>query len=360
MPDDLPLLSIIIPAYNEEANLPTLFARVGAVADGLTERCRVEMIVLDNCSRDQTGRIATEQCARDSRWKYLRYSRNFGAEASLLAGLDFASGDAVVNLFSDLQDPPELIPQMLTEWEKGADVVYGVVRERNDSSKLKTVGAKMAYILINALADCKIPPNATDFRLMDRKVVLALRTLREPDRYMRGLVHWVGFDQRPVTYDRALRVGGKSNGTLIYCIKFAIHAIICFSSKPMDLAMISGAVLTISSLLLGMLYTALFFARPAFLNPPPPGVTTLLLLTLFSLGIQSLFLGIIGEYVGRIYNQGKGRPIYIADKTVGFRAADLPMPSRTRGAAEKEAAFEDEPGLAETATAARDGFTRVA
>ncbi len=320
----LPLLSLIVPAYNEEANLPMLFERVGAVIDGLRERCRCEVVLLDNCSRDRTGEIAIAQCARDPRWKYVRYSRNFGAEGSLLAGLDFARGDAAINLFSDLQDPPELIPQMLDGWENGADVVYGVVRERNDSSRLKTLGAKLAYKLINALADCKIPPNATDFRLMDRKVILALRALREPDRYMRGLVHWVGFQQRPLPYDRSLRVGGKSSANLLYCVKFAVHAIICFSSRPMDLAMIIGFVLTGISVLCAGLYGLFFFIRPAFLNPPPPGVTTMLLLLLFSLGVQSLFLGIIGEYVGRIYNQGKNRPIYIADQTIGFDdAADI-------------------------------------
>lgn len=316
----LPLLSIIIPAYNEARNLPVLFERIGAVADGLRERCRSEMILLDNGSHDDTGEVAAAQCARDPRWKYVRYSRNFGVEASLLAGLDFAEGDAVVNLFSDLQDPPELIPQMLEMWQAGAQVVYGVVRERNDSSALKTIGAKIAYRLIEAMAECKIPPNATDFRLMDREVVLSLRTLREPDRYMRGLVHWVGFDQRPISYDRARRREGQSSANLIYCVKFALHAIVCFSSKPMHFAMTSGFALTAISLLLGALYTLLYFVRPAFLSPPPPGLTTALLLLLFSLGIQSLFLGIIGEYVGRIYNQGKGRPLYIVNRKIGFDA----------------------------------------
>lgn len=316
-----PLLSFIIPAYNEEGNLPTLFERVSAVADSLRGRCRCEMIVLDNGSRDRTPEMAAAQCARDARWRYVRYTRNFGAEASLLAGLDFAEGDAVVNLFSDLQDPPELIPRMLDEWERGAQVVYGVVQERNDSSFLKTLGARLAYKLIAALAEVRIPPNATDFRLMDRQVVLSLRALREPDRYMRGLVHWVGFDQRPIPYDRAARKEGRSSANLIYCIKFALHAIACFSSKPMHFAMITGFALTGLSLVLAALYVILFFARPVFLQPPPPGLTTVLLLSLFSLGIQSLFLGIIGEYVGRVYNQGKGRPVYLVDRTIGFEAS---------------------------------------
>lgn len=312
----LPLLSVIIPAYNEEGNLPTLFERVGAVADGLRERCRCEMIILDNGSRDRTPELTAAQCARDPRWRYVRYARNFGAEASLLAGLDFAEGDVAVNLFSDLQDPPELIPRMLDEWEWGAQVVYGVVQERNDSSFLKTLGARIAYRLIAAMAEVRIPPNATDFRLMDRQVILALRALREPDRYMRGLVHWVGFDQRPIPYDRAARREGRSTANLVYCVKFALHAIVCFSAKPMHFAMISGFALTALSLFLAALYALLSFVRPAFLLAPPPGLTTVLLLVLFSLGIQSLFLGIIGEYVGRIYNQGKGRPIYLVDRTI--------------------------------------------
>lgn len=311
MNNALPLISIVIPAYNEEENLPVLFQRVDAMAAGLTNICRLEMIILDNRSEDRTREIARGQCARDARWKYARYSRNFGAEASLLAGLDLASGDAVITLFSDLQDPPELIPQMIAKWQAGAEVVYGVVQERNDSSFLKTLGAKVAYRLINLLTDCRIPENATDFRLLDRSVVQVLRGMREPDRYLRGLVHWVGFRQDFFVYDRAKRQAGDSSASFIYCVKFALHAIVCFSAKPMHLAMLFGLFLTTTSLLLTIAYTILYFVRPVFLTAPPPGVTTIILLALFILGVNSLFLGIIGEYVGRIYNQGKQRPLYL-------------------------------------------------
>lgn len=311
MNPELPLISIIMPAYNEEASLPRLFARVGAVADQLKASYEFELILLDNCSNDRTREIARAHCGVDVRWKYLRYSRNFGAEASLLAGLDVARGEAVINLFSDLQDPPELIPQMLEIWRQGAGVVSGIVRERNDSSYLKTLGAKLAYKLIYLLAECKIPENATDFRLMDRSVVNVLRQLREPDRYMRGLVHWVGFRQEHLLYDRAKRETGSSSANLIYCIKFALHAIVCFSSKPMHLAMLFGVFLTSTSGLLGLFYLGVHWLKPSFLNAPPAGVTTVILLILFILGFNSLFLGIIGEYVGRIYNQGKHRPLYI-------------------------------------------------
>lgn len=274
--------------------------------------------MLDNASTDRTGALAKRQCQQDSRWKYLRYSRNFGAEASMLAGLDHASGDAVINVFSDLQDPPELIPQMLAKWESGADVVYGVLRTRNDASYLKTIGARIAYKLIRRLADTTIPENATDFRLLDRKVVDALRQLREPDRYLRGLVHWLGFRTDHFVYDRAKRQHGQSSANVWYCFKFTLQAIICFSSKPMHLAMYLGVTLTSSATGLALLYFALYFIRPAFLTPPPPGLTTVLLLSLFSIGINALLLGIIGEYIGKIYNQGKQRPLYIIAESIGL------------------------------------------
>lgn len=312
-----PLVSIIIPAYNEEKNLPAVFERVNAVTR-LVESHDFELIVLDNFSTDGTQALALAQCESDARWKYVRYSRNFGAEASLLAGLDLANGDAVINLFSDLQDPPEQIPQMLEKWAAGNDVVYGIVKERNDSSILKTIGARLAYKLINFLAECNIPENATDFRLLDRKVVLTLRQLRESDRYMRGLVHWVGYRQVGFEYNRAKRLGGRSSANLLYCIKFALHAVVCFSSKPMDISMLFGIFLTTASMLLGMVYFILYFVRPSFLAPPPPGMTTLILLALFMIGANSLFIGIIGEYVGRIYRQSKGRPIYIVDQRVNL------------------------------------------
>ena len=202
------LISIILPAYNEEANLPSAFMRINAVAQSLSEAYDFEMIVLDNASTDRTGAIAKAHCEADPRWKYLAYSRNFGAEASMLAGLDHAKGDAVINVFSDMQDPPELIPEMVHRWERGAQMVYGVLRERNDYSILKTIGAKIAYKLIRWFADTNIPENATDFRLMDRVVVDAVCQMREPDRYLRGLVHWLGFKVDSFQFDRAKREGG--------------------------------------------------------------------------------------------------------------------------------------------------------
>lgn len=310
-------ITILLPAYNEEANLPEAIRRVSCIAMQLEANYIFEFIVLDNASRDRTGVIGKAQCAADPRWKYICYSRNFGAEASLLAGLDHAAGDAVITVFSDLQDPPEKIPEMIRLWEAGNEVVYGIVQDRSDGSLLKTIGARVAYKFISQLSDCDIPANATDFRLLDRRVVNILRQMREPDRYLRGLVHWVGFRQADFTYDRAPRFAGRSSVNLMFCIQFALHAIVCFSARPLDFSIFFGAIFTAASFLLSLIYICLRIFPLDFVPHAPPGITTIFLLVLFTLGTQSMFLGIIGQYVGRIYNQGKLRPLYIISTCIG-------------------------------------------
>ena len=311
-------LSIICPAYNEEHNLPRLYDRVTALFKEALAAYDYEVIILDNCSGDGTREKAMEICAADKRWKYLRYSRNFGFDPSITAGLDHAEGDAVITLLSDLQDPPEMIPDFVRKWEEGAEVVNGVVRERNDNSWIKSLGAVLSYKLIYHLSETKITPGATEFRLLDRKVVLALRQLREPDRYLRGLVNWVGFRRVLVPYDRAPREGGESSAGLIFCIRYALNAIFCFSAKPLQLSTYFGILVTFVSLLLALLYLFVYFFRPEFATLPPPGISTVVLLMLFGIGMQSFFLGLIGEYLARVYNQGKGRVLYIVSEKVGF------------------------------------------
>ena len=306
-----PLISITIPACNEAANLPILRDRLLATLVPLEAKYDFEIILLDNASTDATREVALAIAAGDSRIRYVRYTRNFGFEASLLAGIDLARGVAAINMVSDLQDPPELIPSLIAKWEEGFEVVYGQVRERNDSSRLKTLGAHTAYWLIERLTECKIKANATDYRLLDRRVITSLQQLREPHRYMRGLVHWVGYKSAGVPYDRAPRKRGNSHGNISYCIKFAFHAIFCFSAKPLHFATWFGLVITVLSGLLALLYVILYFAKFSVFAAPPAGITTIFLLVLFSIGFNSLFLGIIGEYVGRIFEQGKARPVYI-------------------------------------------------
>ncbi len=327
------LLSIIIPAYNEEGNIEEIHERVTRLFERELADYDYEAIILDNASTDGTPERARVLCSRDTRWKYLRYSRNFGFDASLTAGLDHARGDAVITLLSDLQDPPELIPQFVREWEQGALVVNGVVRRREDASRLKTLGADIAYWLIHHLSETKIPPGATDFRLLDHRVVEALRRLREPDRYLRGLVHWVGFERKLLPYDRQPRKHGRSSAGLIFCLQYAWNAIVSFSAKPLQIATYFGLAITLLSAVLAVLYLFIYFVRPDFATLPPPGISTLLLLILFGIGTQSLFLGLIGEYLARIYNQGKNRQLYIVAESTGFdtRPAHIQAPGSPPG-----------------------------
>jgi polyisoprenyl-phosphate glycosyltransferase len=323
------LLSILVPAFNEEENLPLLFPRLTQILGTLPAHIDYEVIVLDNASTDRTPVIAREFCERDRRWKWLRYSRNFGVEASMMAGMDHASGDAVVLLFSDLQDPPELIPEFVGRWEEGFEVVVGVLQRRSDYRILKTIGAKIAYWLIYKLSDCKIPSNATDFRLLDRKVVDALKLLREPDRYLRGLVHWIGFRRSYVPYDRAPRRGGRSTAGIWYSVRLAVNAILCFSAKPLRLATFLGGFVAAASFAYAIFAFAVHFLHLSFMPVPAPGITTILLLVSFFIGFNTMFLGIIGEYLGRIYNQGKNRPLYLIDEQINVyhekaKASDVP------------------------------------
>jgi len=312
------LLSILVPAFNEEENLPLVFPRLTQILGTLPAHIDYEVIVLDNASTDRTPIIARKFCETNRRWKLLRYSRDFGFESSVVAGLDHARGDAVVLLASDLQDPPELIPEFVRRWEEGFEVVGGILQKRRDYRVLKTIGAKIAYWLIYTLSDCKIPPNATDFRLLDRKVVDALKRLREPDRYLRGLVHWVGFRRFYIPYDRAARSGGRSTAGVWFCVRYALNAMLCFSTKPLRLATFFGGFVVVGSFAYALFAFAVHFLRISFIPVAPPGITTIVLLISFFLGFNTMFLGIIGEYIARIYNQGKNRPLYLVDEQMNF------------------------------------------
>ena len=303
-------ISILVPAYNEAGNLPRLHARLVPVMAQLANY-QFEVIILDNCSEDETRAVALGLCQADPRLRYVRYSRNFGYHASLACGYDEAQGDAVLVLVGDLQEPPEMLPEMVRQWEAGADVVCGVLRTRNDHTWVKSLGARIAYRLIYWLTDCKIPPDATDFRLVDRQVADALRQMREPDRYLRGLVHWVGFKQAFFPYDRESRSYGQSNWGVWASVKMAMHAILCFSSKPLRLMTYFGLLVTCGAAMLTAVYLGLYWLAPSWVRLPAPGVMTLCVLVLFMIGLNAVFLGVIGEYVGRIYDQGKGRPLYL-------------------------------------------------
>lgn len=313
------LVTIVIPVYNEEKNLGEVYRRVSDVIAKLPSY-KFEVLMIDNGSTDQSRLRCLEFATRDPRWKYLRFTRNFGIETSFFAGATYASGDALIYLFSDLQDPPEAIPSMLAKWEQGNDVVYGVLTKRSDQNILKTWGASVAYRLIFMLSDVTIPINATDFRLLSRPVIETIKNCQERVRYMRGLSHWAGFKQTSFEFERAPRKYGKSNATLWWCIKYAVSAMVSFSNKPLRLASFVGVTTTIMSLIGAVGYIALtILTRNGYssITPPPPGWTTIVLLIFFFGGIQCLFLGVVGEYLSQINTESKGRPHWVIGEVVG-------------------------------------------
>lgn len=314
-------VTIVVPVYNEERSLPELFERVSRVIISLPGY-DFTVLQINNGSSDGSERLCLSFCERDPRWKYVCFSRNFGIEASFFAGAYYAVGDALIYLFSDLQDPPEKIPEMIAKWEEGNDVVFGVLTKRQDSQMFKSAGAFLAYRLIFMLSDVAIPVNGTDFRLLSRPVIEVLKSCRERTRYMRGITHWSGFRQASFEFERAPRKHGLSNAGLMFCVRYAFNAILSFSAKPLRLASFVGIGATGLSIVGALVYVLhLVLTRQGWnygIIPPPPGWTTLVLLMLFFGGIQCLFLGILGEYLAQVQSEAKGRPPWVVARHFGF------------------------------------------
>lgn len=320
-----PRISIVAPAYNEEEVLPEFYRRVRDVMDALGEPW--ELILVNDGSQDNTLAVMRELHAKDPRVKVISFSRNFGHQLAITAGLDYAQGDAVVIIDADLQDPPEVIPELVEKWREGYDVVYAVRKERHGESWFKEWTAKLFYRLIYRITDVDIPKDTGDFRLMDRKVVNVLRTMRERSRFMRGLSVWVGFKQTGVYYVREPRFAGETKYPLRKMLKFALDAITSFSYVPLQLATYFGFAIALLSLvaMIVAVYLRLSTGRALL------GQATTLVAVLFLGGIQLIFLGIIGEYLGRIYDEVKARPLYIVAETFGFedrgpRVRTVPSP----------------------------------
>ncbi len=307
-----PRFSIVAPAFNEEEVLPEFYRRVREVMDSLGEPW--ELILVNDGSRDNTLAVMRELHEKDPRVKIISFSRNFGHQIAITAGIDYAEGDAVIIIDADLQDPPEVIPDLIEKWREGYDVVYAIRRERKGESWFKEWTAKLFYRLIYRITDVDIPKDTGDFRLMDRKVVEALRTMRERSRFMRGLSVWVGFKQTGVYYVREPRFAGETKYPLRKMLKFALDAITSFSYVPLQLATYVGFMIAIVSMLAMLIAVYLRLATGRALL----GQATTLVAVLFLGGIQLIFLGIIGEYLGRIYDEVKARPLYIVAETLGF------------------------------------------
>ena len=309
-----PLISIVVPALNEESNIPRLEQELLAAVDPLPYL--FEFIVIDNGSSDLTGELVKDICARDSRWKYLRFSRNFTVEMSITAGYHYSSGDAIVVLYSDLQDPPHVISRFIEKWQEGFDVVYGERSVRPGDPAWRNAAAKISYRVIGWFSDVPIPNDAGDFRLISRSVRDALEQCPEQNRYLRGLIAWLGFKQIGVTYERAPRMAGKSKAPLLDLIFFAFNAITSFSLRPLRLFTLMGVLMLLVSMIAAIVYAVLWFTVSA-----PPGITTIIVLLFAAIGINSIGIGLLGEYVGRTYAESKRRPLYVVQEAVGIEPA---------------------------------------
>lgn len=305
-------LSIVVPVHNEAEALPHLFRRLDDVlrAEGIS----YEIICVDDGSTDNTVEVLKQAGRKDPRIKTLVLSRNFGKEAALTAGLDAARGDAVVPMDADLQDPPEIIPKFLEHWRSGYDVVYAVRSDRGRDAWLKRSSSRGFYRVMHRLAGIEIPDNAGDFRLMDRRVVEAIRGLRERNRFMKGIFAWVGFPAVAVEYARPERVAGTTKFSYWRLWNFAIDGITGFSTLPLRLAGYVGLLVA----LLSLAYAAWLVVRTLVWGIDVPGYASVMVAVLFIGGVQMIMLGIIGEYLGRVFQETKGRPLYVVADRLGF------------------------------------------
>lgn len=310
------LLSVVVPCFNEEAVIQETHRRLGAVLNDLSAM-DYEIVYVDDGSRDRTPLLLQQLQAADRRVRVVQFSRNFGHQIAVTAGVEHSAGDAVVLIDADLQDPPEIIHEMVRRWQEGYDVAYGVRTDRPGESAFKLATAKGFYRFINKMSETEIPLDTGDFRLMSRKVVSALEAMPERDRFVRGMVSWVGFRQVGVPYRRDARLAGESKYPLLKMVRFALDGITSFSVQPLRAATWFG--FAVSGLaLVGIVYA---LVNRLFTDDWVTGWTAMFIMVLFLGGVQLLSLGVIGEYIGRIYGEAKRRPLYLVAERYGFQRA---------------------------------------
>jgi glycosyltransferase involved in cell wall biosynthesis len=307
-----PTISIIVPAYNEQDNIKPLIEAVGRVM----KKFSWNILFIDDGSSDGTLDILKAQSAKSDRVCYISFSRNFGHQAALRAGLKYAQGDAVISMDADMQHPPELLPKLIAEWEDGGQVVYTIREDGDELGFLKRITSKLFYKIINFLSDLNIQNGAADFRLLDRKIVTIINEEREADLFLRGYIDWLGFKQVGIPYKPAPRYSGTSKYSFKKMFSFATHGITQFSIKPLRLAfLLSSAAFSLS--VAYVIYAAwIALVR----NTAVPGWLSLVILFVFMQGVQFLLLGLMGEYLGRTFMQTKHRPEFIINETNRFNA----------------------------------------
>ena len=308
-------VSVVIPMYYEEEVANECYNKVSSILKNL-ENYDYEIIFVNDGSKDKTLEILEDVAKKDEKTKVISFSRNFGHQAAVTAGLKEVTGDAIVIIDADLQDPPELIPDMLKLWEQGNEVIYGKRKTRKGESHFKLLTAKMFYKTLNALSDVEIPKDTGDFRLVDRKVVDVVNSLPEHNKFLRGLFSWVGFKQIPYEYERQERFAGKTKYPLKKMLKLASDGIISFSNKPIKLVGALGMFSIVVSILL-LIYAIISYIFK--LNNLSAGWTSIIVAITFFAGVQLLSLWVISEYIGRIYDEAKGRPQYIIDKKINIK-----------------------------------------
>lgn len=312
MTDARPRYSVVIPVHDEADVLPALYERLRAVLDGLDGDW--ELVLVDDGSRDGSYALMVELHAADPRVRVLRFSRNFGHQIALTAGLDKARGDAVITMDGDLQHPPETIPELVARWREGNEIVYGVMTEATGESWFKRTTSRWFYRLLRRLTDVEMPAAAGDFRLVDRSALEAFTALRETNRYIRGMFSWIGYRQAGVPYVCAPRPGGRSKYTPRRMLKLASDAIVGFSTLPLRLALNLGFAVSFLAIVFGLSALATKLAGGFAV----PGWASIMILVGLVGGIQLIVVGVIGEYIGRIYDEVKQRPLYLVSASHGF------------------------------------------
>lgn len=305
-------ISILIPAYNEQEVLEHLYQRLGKLAND-NKSYEFEFLFADDGSRDKTLEIIKDYAKDDKRVKYVSLSRNFGKEIGMIAGLDHVTGDATVIIDADLQDPPELIPKMIKFWEEGYDDVYAKRSSREGETWIKMLTANGYYWVLNKMTTgqlIKIPRNTGDFRLLDKRCVEALKQLRESERYTKGMFSWIGFNKKEITYDRDPRAAGEVKQNYRKLINLAIDGITSFSTTPLRISSFFGVIISA----IAFIYLVVVIFKAAFFGDAVAGYPSLMAVVLFLGGVQLLSLGVIGEYIGRIFKEVKQRPLYYIEE----------------------------------------------
>jgi polyisoprenyl-phosphate glycosyltransferase len=305
------LHSIVVPVFNEEAVLPAFFERLRAALEPVGDW---EVVFVDDGSTDDTYAILKSLAASDGRVRLIRFGRNFGQQVAIAAGIDAADGDTVTVIDADLQDPPELIPQMIERWRAGADVVYAIHQSREGELWIKKATATVFYRVLRLLTPIDIPVDHSEFRLMSSRAAAGLRAMREQSRYTRGLVAWLGLPSDTVRYHRDARAAGETKYSLFTLTRLAVDSIVSFSARPLQLASAMGFVAAFA----GFVYGIYALYMKLVVHYPVAGWTSLMIVLLFFSGVQLITVGIIGEYIARIYSQVLDRPLYTVTEMVGF------------------------------------------